>query len=631
MSGSRVTVALLAASASLSGLFVLADERPPPPPPSGSGIHFQWSEQSWEVGFLVRFSALNQKTLTFSREGSTNDTWLLLDGGRMQFSAADADGAGRDAAERSWRYPTLRVSQRVVKFKGDPPSREKADKEVEALKHDTAVLLYEVHNLESVSRRIGLECMIDTMVAGNDQHPFAVPGTYGMITTAADFAKSDMPTYLWAMERPEPLRPGFRAVLTLKIGETAAPPDRVLVQSADDAGGVIAADGVSQESEVRSQRSGVRSPEVRGQARHGQSNVTFLDQFAKHGVCTDGSRRLKYRHGERAAPMAGRPAGFERGSTMIAEHVIVRRCRLWLPACVAAAAIVGGLGLPSAAVEDPGPRPQPQGAPGIVFQFSDQTWEVGFALRLSAVEYKTLTYSREGTTHFTRLLLDGRRVTSSALVRGADAMGSGGPAGAADAGAAGAGAERTWKHADSGVLVRPRVIKTKGERPPGDPGNAGLDVKQDTCLVLYDVHNADSKPHQIGLETTIDTMIAGNDQNPFVVPGKFGMITTLAEFAKSDVPKYLWAVERADPLRLGLRAVVTLRVGGNVSAPDRAATRVAGDSLFAIRWEARGVPPGQTVRFGYGIGLGIAPASVLPPLPAPPAPAPLTPVGAAAD
>ena len=64
-----------------------------------------------------------------------------------------------------------------------------------------------------------------------------------------------------------------------------------------------------------------------------------------------------------------------------------------------------------------------------------------------------------------------------------------------------------------------------------------------------------------------------------------------------------------------------------------AAARVAGDSLFALRWEARGVPPGESVRFGYGIGLGIAPASMLPPLPAPPAPpaplAPLAPVGAA--
>lgn len=298
---------------------------------------------------------------------------------------------------------------------------------------------------------------------------------------------------------------------------------------------------------------------------------------------------------------------------MISNRRKAGRSNWRVASCLGAALAVASAGSRSGAVEDPGPRPQKQGGPGIVFQFSDETWEVGFALRLGPAEHKTLTYSREGATHATRLLVGGRRAVFKAreALPGTAAGGKGG--GPADA----AGAERIFRHADSGQLVRQLVVKTKGTPPAGDSGNIGLDFKEDTCLVLYDVHNSDSKPQPIGLETTIDTMIAGNDQNPFVVPGKFGMITTLAEFAKPDLPAYLWAVERADPLRSGLRAVVTLRVGGNVSPPDRAAARVAGDSLFAIRWEARNVQPGQTVRFGYGIGLGIAPQSALPGLWAP--------------
>jgi hypothetical protein len=276
--------------------------------------------------------------------------------------------------------------------------------------------------------------------------------------------------------------------------------------------------------------------------------------------------------------------------------MIAKTTNLLLAGCLGALLAVAGAAGPSAAFDVASAPPPPQSGAGVVFQFSDQTWEVGFAIRLSAVEQKTLTYSREGATHATRLLLDGQRVVFKATeaLRGPDRDGT----------------ERTWKH--SALRVSQRIVKTKGERPLQDGADAGLGLKQDTCLVLYDVHNSDSVAHQVGLETTIDTMIAGNDQNPFVVPGKFGMITTLAEFAKPDVPRYLWAFERADPLRSGLRAVVTLRIGGNVSPPDRVGVHVAGDAKLVVRWAPQTVPPDQAARFGYGIGLGIAPESALP-------------------
>lgn len=217
----------------LSGLFVFADLRPPPPPPPGAGIQFEWSNQSWEVGFTFRESASDTKTLTFSRQGATHLTWLLFDDERLRFDADKAEAASPEASERSWRHPALDVRQRVVKLKGAPPSRTAAS--LAAKTHDTALVVYEIANLDSVPHRLGLQALIDTRIAGNDAHPFAAPGKLGLINTSADFKGRAIPTYVWALESPDPLAPGFRAIITLKVGGDVPHPDHVWVHSSRDA------------------------------------------------------------------------------------------------------------------------------------------------------------------------------------------------------------------------------------------------------------------------------------------------------------------------------------------------------------------------------------------------------------
>ena len=122
------------------------DDAPPPPIDVANGLQFQWNKNSWEVGFVLQYSALHQKTLTYSRDGRLNRTWLLVDGARR---SAERFGDSGDNFKRSrhWEWPGLRVTQAIEKIR------------VKALVVDqplpvknplhTALVTYEVENTDS--------------------------------------------------------------------------------------------------------------------------------------------------------------------------------------------------------------------------------------------------------------------------------------------------------------------------------------------------------------------------------------------------------------------------------------------------------------------------------------------------
>src|SRR3954454_15390006 len=69
----------------------------------------------------------------------------------------------------------------------------------------------------------------------------------------------------------------------------------------------------------------------------------------------------------------------------------------------------------------------------------------------------------------------------------------------------------------------------------------------DTCLVRYQVENRDTQAHTVGLRVMLDTYIGGTDGVPVQVPGRVGLVETMAVLRQKEVPAFLQAQENADP------------------------------------------------------------------------------------
>src|SRR5205807_661814 len=115
------------------------------------------------------------KQLTYSPDGATNNTRVMVDGLAPIFG----DSAG-ETVERwhtgpggsmviAWSFRNVLVRQTLRLVPGDVSQR-----------IDTVRVTYELKNTGRRAREVGLRVMLDTLIGDNDGVPFIIPGREGI-------------------------------------------------------------------------------------------------------------------------------------------------------------------------------------------------------------------------------------------------------------------------------------------------------------------------------------------------------------------------------------------------------------------------------------------------------------------
>jgi hypothetical protein len=169
------------------------------------------------------------KRLTFSADGSTNNTLVRIDGKDLAFGGRGgkltekgvnlSPDTARQARQRSqsvWSAGNIRVTQTLEIVPGKQPVEVALGARKRLL--DTCVIRYRIENPDTQPHHVGLRLQIDTLIGSNDGVPFAVPGLPGLITTFKDFrTPAEVPEFIQALEKPDLRDPGTVAHLTLRL------------------------------------------------------------------------------------------------------------------------------------------------------------------------------------------------------------------------------------------------------------------------------------------------------------------------------------------------------------------------------------------------------------------------------
>ena len=119
----------------------------------------------------------DDKQLTFSRHGETNNTRVMVDGGAPVFGDSQGETVESWHSELDgsmiivWSYRQVLVREAVRLVPGDLSDR-----------IDTMRVTYALKNTGSTAHEVGIRVMLDTLIGGNDGVPFIVPGRDGMVT-----------------------------------------------------------------------------------------------------------------------------------------------------------------------------------------------------------------------------------------------------------------------------------------------------------------------------------------------------------------------------------------------------------------------------------------------------------------
>jgi len=94
---------------------------------------------------------------------------------------------------------------------------------------DTIKIQYTVTNLDSVAHGVGVRCMLDVMVGGNDAAPYFIPGV-GNSNKEQAYTSANMPAYYFAFESATFAADSLKGQGML-LGFGMTPPDRFLITS----------------------------------------------------------------------------------------------------------------------------------------------------------------------------------------------------------------------------------------------------------------------------------------------------------------------------------------------------------------------------------------------------------------
>jgi hypothetical protein len=182
------------------------------------------------------------------------------------------------------------------------------------------------------------------------------------------------------------------------------------------------------------------------------------------------------------------------------------------------------------------------------------------------------------------------------------------------------GLQSIWRYPNEKILVTQLVEVVRGAK-------SGL---LDTALVIYEIHNTDSKTHQVGIRFLLDTHLGANDGPPFLVGGQKKLIDTRADFkGAAQVPDFIQVLEKPNLKAPGTTAFLGLKLEG-LEKPSRVSlcawpnpalghldaegemTRwevpvldmsINKDSAAVIYWEEQELKAGAKRRVGFTYGL----------------------------
>jgi hypothetical protein len=164
------------------------------------------------------------KRLTFSPEGQSNNTRLMIDGqtplfGDLQGQTVEPWHAGPGGSTvMDWSYRDIAVRQSVRLVAGDVSNRT-----------DTIRVTYELRNTGQARRKVGLRVMLDTLIGDNDGVPFIVPGREGIVTNTLAMTGSAVPDFVRSLERPDLSSPGVIVDINLVPAEGELRPSELLL------------------------------------------------------------------------------------------------------------------------------------------------------------------------------------------------------------------------------------------------------------------------------------------------------------------------------------------------------------------------------------------------------------------
>lgn len=193
------------------------------------GISYRDDNQRFGMVMLKERDPQNPdefKKLTFSKDGTTNNTCVWLDGQENLFGQQPGSWA-RDKKNRAkgkywkaiesnngrkrestWKFTeNVYVTQTVMLVPND-----------DTRLLDTVLVHYLIENEDKTPHKVGLRVMLDTYIGAEDGVPFAIPGQSDLLTTKRDFRDyKDIPDFIQALERPNLADPGTTATMILKL------------------------------------------------------------------------------------------------------------------------------------------------------------------------------------------------------------------------------------------------------------------------------------------------------------------------------------------------------------------------------------------------------------------------------
>jgi hypothetical protein len=164
------------------------------------------------------------KRLTFSPDGKTNNTRVMVDGrspilGDSEGEIVEPWHTGPDGSEViAWSFRDVLVRQSLRLMPGDVSGR-----------LDTIRVAYHLKNEGTTARSVGLRVMLDTLIGDNDGVPFIVPGREGMVTSPVLLRGADVPDFVRSLERKDLASPGVIVDINLVPAEGEARPDTLLL------------------------------------------------------------------------------------------------------------------------------------------------------------------------------------------------------------------------------------------------------------------------------------------------------------------------------------------------------------------------------------------------------------------
>ena len=166
----------------------------------------------------------DEKQLTFSPDGETNNTRVMVDGRAPAFGDSEGETVeswhnGPDGSMvMSWSFRDILVNQALRLVPGDVSQR-----------IDTVRVTYELKNVGGTTHEVGLRVMLDTLIGNNDGVPFTVPGREGIVTSPLVMQGNAVPDFVQSLERSDLSSPGVIVNINLVPADGEERPGELLL------------------------------------------------------------------------------------------------------------------------------------------------------------------------------------------------------------------------------------------------------------------------------------------------------------------------------------------------------------------------------------------------------------------